>query len=56
MLYIAREIIDEVIALSNGNHANTQQLWRWVGIELAIAVASDTCYTLPNKQVVTMKP
>jgi ATP-binding cassette subfamily B protein len=42
MLYVAREIIDEVIALSNGNHANTQQLWRWVGIELAIAVASDT--------------
>jgi ATP-binding cassette subfamily B protein len=41
MLYVAKEIIDEVIALSSGTHQHTQQLWRWVGIELAIAITSD---------------
>lgn len=41
MLYVAKEIIDEVIALTNGTHQDTQQLWLWVGLELGIAVVSD---------------
>lgn len=38
-LYIAKEIIDEVVQLTQG-HGDTQYLWLMVGIELGLAVFS----------------
>ncbi len=40
-LYIGKEIIDEVIGLINGDVADTSYLWLMVGLEFALAVASD---------------
>ena len=42
MLYIGKEIIDEVIALMpNGEGGDMQYLWLMVGLELGLAVLSD---------------
>jgi len=42
MLYVGKEIIDEVIGLMpNGEGGDMDYLWLLVGIELALAVASD---------------
>ena len=42
MLYIGKEIIDEVIRLFNlGGEGNTSYLWLLVGLELGLAVFSD---------------
>ncbi len=42
MLYVGKEIIDEVIALMpNGEGGNMQYLWIMVGLELGLAVISD---------------
>ena len=40
-LYIGKEIIDEVIGLINGNITDTGYLWLLVGLEFALAIASD---------------
>jgi len=40
-LYIGKEIIDQVIGLINGEVADTSYLWLMVGLEFALAVASD---------------
>ena len=41
MLYIGKEIIDEIIALTNQPEASTEYLWTMVGLELGLAIASD---------------
>jgi ATP-binding cassette subfamily B protein len=41
MLYIGKEIIDEVIRLIDAPDGDTQYLWIMVGLELALAVLSD---------------
>lgn len=40
-LYIGKEIIDQVIALMNGDVIDRQYLWMMVGFELGLAVLSD---------------
>lgn len=40
-LYIGKEIIDEVIGLINGELTSTGYLWLLVGLEFALAIASD---------------
>lgn len=41
MLYIGKEIIDEIIRIINTGEAATNYLWLMVGLELALAVGSD---------------
>lgn len=41
MLYIGKEIIDEVIRIINNGEAATNYLWLMVGLELALALISD---------------
>ncbi len=40
-LYVGKLIIDEVIRLINAPEKDFEQLWWWVGIELALAVFSE---------------
>lgn len=41
MLYIGKEIIDEIIALQNGQSSDQQYLWLLVGLEFGLAIFSD---------------
>ncbi len=41
MLYVGKEIIDEVVLLTQGDEADTNFLWLMVGVEFGLAIASE---------------
>jgi ATP-binding cassette subfamily B protein len=41
VLYVGKEIIDAIIALSNGEEQSTYYLWTMVALEFGLAIASD---------------
>jgi len=41
MLYVGKEIIDEVVLLTQGEEADTNYLWLMVGVEFGLAIASE---------------